>query len=207
MLRQPVPISDGRRQPVWQAPSWSWASMLGAVKYAGTETAVYEKDGTTHVHYIGDSMGSMQSAGGVAELFMGLSCLLLEADCSPAGLDSTSAVSSDYLKIAGFLIDVTNEILPLLASASNTLHGQELIVNGEGSLSLSSESVFWRHDTGGMKSNGKIYALRIGCTSFILYKEWSLLLRLVGPGDDCFERCGIVGVMNESSLASCIVPK
>ena len=198
MLWLPVPIGGGRRQQVWQAPSWSWASMIGAVKYVGSETMVLEKDGAPKTIYMRDSGGSMQSAGGVAATIEGTSCRLLEANCSPAGLDLTGAVCSGYLKVAGFLLDVTKEISPLFPLNSDTLHGQHLIVNGV-EASMSSDSAFWKHDNGELRLDCEIYALRIGCIFFVgLYEEWSLLLRQAEPGDNCFERCGIVSVMSKS---------
>jgi hypothetical protein len=174
--------------------------MVGAVKYAGPETIVFERDGARKIVHVGDSAGSMQSAGGVAATIEGTSCRLLEANCSPAGLDSTGAVRSGYLKIAGFLLDVTKEISPLLTLDSDTLHGQHLAINGIEAWSMGSDSAFWKHDNGEVRLNCEVYALRIGCIFFLgQYKEWSLLLRRGGPGDNCFERCGIVGVMNKST--------
>jgi hypothetical protein len=173
--------------------------MVGAVKYAGPETIVFERDEAPKIVYGGDSGGSMQLAGGVAVTIEGTSCRLLEAKCSPARLDSTGAVLSGHLKIAGFLVDVTKEISPLLTLDSDTLHGQQLAINGIETWSMSSDSAFWKHD-GKLRLNCEVYALRIGCIFCReQYEEWSLLLRRGGPGDSCFERCGIVGVRNKST--------
>jgi hypothetical protein len=129
------------------------------VKYASTETMLFEKDGTWYAVQVAD-------CGKYAVRRWSCLCAsyrLFEADCSPAGVGRTCAVRSDYLKIAGFHIDVTNAISLLLASAVAYSHSywQYLNVNGARSFEISSDSAFWERN-GGLRLNGKGCALLFG---------------------------------------------
>jgi len=104
LLWLPSPCDAGRRQTLWQAPSWSWASMACAVRWAGYEVSLREVEGTQIAMVVGGHAGTMETAGGTAQLLKGMSCNLLKANCLPVGVNVHGAISSGFAHIEGYLI-------------------------------------------------------------------------------------------------------
>ena len=65
MLWIPNPVGLGQKQSSWIAPSWSWASMQGAVRYIGYQVVYRPVRGQVICFVFGGDNGTLETAGGV----------------------------------------------------------------------------------------------------------------------------------------------
>jgi hypothetical protein len=190
-----------KRQPVWQAPSWSWASQVGAIRYTNGQVLRRPEFGI-YAHFSG---GSFENPGNVSSPLEGLSCELLEANCTPISGDDTGRLSSGFIKVSGYVIDGIN---PLSSIMTTTDDGSKwLVINEKRSSEFDLDEQFEEDDEKTAFLSQSFCLLRIGCISheYTPYSEdfieWSLLLQRVEDNDARFRRCGIVGVFTEKSPA------
>jgi hypothetical protein len=196
MLWVPSPSDPGgQRITPWQAPTWSWASQAGEVRYTNA-----------HVRFLGPILmcmsgqdGLLENPGNVESPLWGLSCELLEAVCTPCGADKMGRLASGHAKVRGYVLKLTTLPSCLEAGKENTL----VIADKSGGIN-------WHEAPRGFSEQErraylaqKFCVLRIGCIRTFKFMgpftEWSLLLRWVGPEEHVYERAGIVGVFNTVS--------
>ena len=166
-----LPVSDpGQRSAAWRAPTWSWASQRGAVRYTNGERMQLGGLGV----YQPAEMGF--NDGDVASELVGGSCELVAAECVAAGVDDTGRVEKGWVRVTGWVVEMepVGEFLGLEAE------GWAVTVNG-----IESRRVFWDEEPKGVEEGGQFWGqrfclLRIGCIpatgAGAPYDEWSLLL-------------------------------
>ncbi|KAG7294041.1 hypothetical protein NEMBOFW57_004103 [Staphylotrichum longicolle] len=84
--------NPGRRSAEWVAPTWSWASQRGGVRYTNGERLQLGGLGVYRPAELGNF-------GDVTSELVGGSCELVAAECVPAGVDDTGRVEKGWVKV------------------------------------------------------------------------------------------------------------